>query len=451
MFKRRRLNVFYGSRHVGVLDDGDGRYCRLTYDDTYRLDPSAVPMSASLPLSHAVHDGVAVDNFLWNLLPEHPHVLESLQRRYKIGDLSDPLSILRDLGRDIAGAFCIYPEDIDPTTDGMLVMLRVADIAHDLRSLRHEPYSSAARISLAGAQPKTSYVLGRDGKWYLPTGIFPSTHIFKPLTANPHLADLDVVEHFVTSLARELGLTVSESYIAYFEDQRTLITRRYDRAVDTDGQIVRVHQEDLMQMLGLPRARKYEIDGGPGLTCLVHTIKNYDPASETRLWQLLAFNVAVGNADAHAKNYSFLVTPHGHRLAPAYDLISLIPYRDYSQELAMKVGYQRSYRGVRKADWLTAAKRAGTDPTLVIDAVEHVGDNLRTAAERVMNTLEYDTSRAITTIYDHIRGIPQHTHTAIHGKAGVAAMIEREVAALHASHESAYHTMQPRPSSSQLR
>lgn len=34
------------------------------------------------------------------------------------------------------------------------------------------------------------------------------------------------------------------------------------------------------------------------------------------------FNVAIGNVDSHAKNYSILLLPDGAKLAPFYDLMS---------------------------------------------------------------------------------------------------------------------------------
>lgn len=46
----------------------------------------------------------------------------------------------------------------------------------------------------------------------------------------------------------------------------------------------------------------------------------------------------MGNADAHAKNFSLLYQGAKPQLAPAYDLLSTAVYPDLSVRLAMKIG-----------------------------------------------------------------------------------------------------------------
>ena len=45
-----------------------------------------------------------------------------------------------------------------------------------------------------------------------------------------------------------------------------------------------------------------------------------------RLFQALAFNFVIAGTDAHAKNFSLLLSHRGARLAPLYDLASYLPY-----------------------------------------------------------------------------------------------------------------------------
>jgi serine/threonine-protein kinase HipA len=53
----------------------------------------------------------------------------------------------------------------------------------------------------------------------------------------------------------------------------------------------------------------------------------------------LIFNYLIGNADAHAKNFSFLYKAgQKPQLAPAYDLLSTAVYPDLSSKMAMKIG-----------------------------------------------------------------------------------------------------------------
>ena len=49
-----------------------------------------------------------------------------------------------------------------------------------------------------------------------------------------------------------------------------------------------------------------------------------------------AYSYLIGNGDLHARNVSLLVQPNGRIvLAPAYDLLSTVPYGD--RRLALKV------------------------------------------------------------------------------------------------------------------
>ena len=72
---------------------------------------------------------------------------------------------------------------------------------------------------------------------------------------------------------------------------------------------------------------KYEEQGGPALRDLAAVLRNYgDPADVTRLLRRTTFNMAVGNADAHAKNFSVLHDTDNPAitLAPLYDVLSTI-------------------------------------------------------------------------------------------------------------------------------
>jgi serine/threonine-protein kinase HipA len=77
-------------------------------------------------------------------------------------------------------------------------------------------------------------------------------------------------------------------------------------------------QEDFRQEFGIPSDRKYEEDSGPSLARIAGLLQDVanSGAAETFL-RALTLNVAIGNYDAHAKNFSL---PHtesdGLRLAP---------------------------------------------------------------------------------------------------------------------------------------
>ncbi len=117
-----------------------------------------------------------------------------------------------------------------------------------------------------------------------------------------------------------------------------LVVERYDRVIDAAGSVTRIHQEDFCQALGLPPERKYEEDGGPTLARVANLLQDVAvPGTAETFLRALTLNVAIGNCDAHAKNFSLLHTESGAlRLAPLYDLLStrLYPLKDH---LAMYV------------------------------------------------------------------------------------------------------------------
>jgi serine/threonine-protein kinase HipA len=129
-------------------------------------------------------------------------------------------------------------------------------------------------------------------------------------------------------LAAACGLTVPQTELLDVSGLPVLAVRRYDRQDPPAGDLpVRVHQEDGCQATATPPGLKYEEQGGPTLRGLAALLRNFgDPRDVTGLLRRTTFNMAVGNADAHAKNFSVLHEPDGPaiRLAPLYDVLSTI-------------------------------------------------------------------------------------------------------------------------------
>lgn len=370
------MRIYLGQVLAATVEPGD-HYYRLEYTCEYLENSGAVPLSNSLPLREAPHENQKVKRWLENLITENPTLLDFLQKQYRIPDISSPISILEKIGQDTPGAFIFTPDNQTPDWHGTARRVEEAEIGDALRRLAIMNMPYTPRISLAGAQPKTSYALGNDGAWYETTGATPSTHIFKPPT--PGNENIQYVEHVMQTAALRLGIPAARSSVEVFDGQPCLLVERFDREKVKSGETIRLHQEDLLQALGRSRSRKYQFESGPGVKELVQTVRQLCPQDEPTVWRMLAFNVAVGNSDAHAKNYSFLVTPAGFRLAPAYDLNSLVPYPQYTQDLAMSIGRTYDYRHVTEQDWQTVARKSGAEPGMVIEQVEYVNSNVLAA------------------------------------------------------------------------
>jgi serine/threonine-protein kinase HipA len=133
-----------------------------------------------------------------------------------------------------------------------------------------------------------------------------------------------------------------------------IVVQRYDRTVDPEGRVVRVHQEDFCQALGLPPERKYEQEGGPLLRDCVAMLREWSTAPVLDIRDFLdglIFNVLIGNADAHGKNYSVLYRGGERRLAPFYDLVCTLAWPEISKTPAMKIGRGDSLESITLAHW----------------------------------------------------------------------------------------------------
>ena len=67
------------------------------------------------------------------------------------------------------------------------------------------------------------------------------------------------------ALARAVGLQAAPTSARKIGEIEYLLSERYDRAIDGDGTIRRLHQEDFCQALGIPSEIKYQAEGGPCL------------------------------------------------------------------------------------------------------------------------------------------------------------------------------------------
>jgi len=90
-----------------------------------------------------------------------------------------------------------------------------------------------------------------------------------------------------------------------------------------------------------PPARKYKPDGGRTPAPVAELIRSTipGPEAETDVWRLadaLVFNWLIAGTDAHTKNYSFLFAGDQIRLAPLYDITSVLPY-DHSDGYKVKL------------------------------------------------------------------------------------------------------------------
>ena len=357
---------------AGSLTRLAGGRLRFDYDDAYRERPTPTPLSVSMPTQVSSHPDRVITPWLWGLLPDNEAVLARWAREFNVS-ASSPFSMLATpIGQDCPGAVRFAtPDDADQLLGrtGRVHWLSDEEVGLRLRELREDSTAwlgrtFAGQFSLAGAQAKTA-LLYRDGRWGVPSGSIPTSHILKPAVAG--LDDHDLNEHLCLDAAHRVGLTVARSRVARFGRERAIVVERFDRH-RTGQRMIRIHQEDLCQALSIPPSRKYQNEGGPGPRDISRLFRRVMPPSAAddavaRFLDALAWNWIIGGTDAHAKNYSMLLSEEQVRLAPLFDIASALPYRVDERKLrfAMRMG---SDYGVylRKDPWPRVAAELALDP-----------------------------------------------------------------------------------------
>src|SRR3984957_11200610 len=354
---------------AGSLTRLPGGRLQFSYQEEYTARPAATPLSLSMSLSQSTHPDSVITPWVWGLLPDDPSVLMRWERHFHLSR-AVPFALLgTPIGLDCPGAVRFaHPDRVDQImhSAGQVTWLTEDDVAQVLRELGRDSTSwlgvgFTGQFSLAGAQAKTA-LLHQGGRWGIPSGPTPTTHILKPAIAG--LAGHDLNEHLCLDAARRCGLPAATSRIARFGDQSAIVVDRYDRYPSGAG-FGRIHQEDLCQALAVPPTRKYQNEGGPSPNDIGELLRRAMPTrvaeqAVREFADALIWNWLIGATDAHAKNYSLLLAQGDARLAPLYDIASALPYGDHEKKLrlAMKTGgdYQLSPHRNR---WPDAARDLG--------------------------------------------------------------------------------------------
>jgi serine/threonine-protein kinase HipA len=414
MSSRELIALIWGREAGRVRQDARGRLS-FSYDDAWRHGRDSVPLSLSLPLAAARYEHRSIETFLWGLLPDNERVLERWGRRFQVS-AGNPFSLLTHVGEDCAGALQLTTPGrlaaLQEAGPGAVDWLDEADIADRLRQLREDQTAwrlsrDTGQFSLAGSQPKTALFF--DGaRWGVPSGRLPTTHILKPPLAG-----------FAGHVENELGLPTASSEVRWFGDEMVIVVARYDRAWTAEiaaaaaaeagaaarvaqletlartQPVLRLHQEDLCQALGVRPTLKYQNEGGPSPSDIVDLLREHSmsPAEDVDGFvDALAFNWLIGGTDAHAKNYSVLHRAGGRvRLAPLYDLASALLYPELDPtriKLAMRIGSEYRVLAVRARHWRELARALRVDEGATLARISHLATRMPGAVAAVRRRLD---------------------------------------------------------------
>jgi len=383
------LDVYLNRDLAGRLREEQGRLF-FAYEKRWLGSEQFIPLSVTMPPQETQFtDGIARP-FFENLLPEG-EIRAAIAKLRHVSE-RNTFGLLGEIGGDCAGAVSLWPTGEKPRKDEGYAPIGDERLEALLDAMQKRPLLAADdewRLSLAGAQEKLPVYY--DGtRLHLPKGSAPSSHILKP--GAPHFRSMPANEDFCMKLASAAGLPVPQSDV--LRRPRTLyLVRRYDRTPAGSGKLVRIHQIDFCQALNLPSSRKYEHEGGPSLAACFDVIARYStqPARDRlNLISWAIFNFLIGNADAHAKNLSLLVTREGISLAPFYDLVSTAVYAGLTGKLALKVGGENRPGWLQRRHWEEFAKISGANPRIVRRRIAELSEELPELARETAGRLSLE-------------------------------------------------------------
>ena len=373
-----RLSVWWDGRVSGCLYLGHDGETLFAYDAAWLADPKAPALSFSLPKQAEPFKRSAVQAFFGGILPEEGQ-RTAIARALGVS-ADNEFRLLEYLGGEVAGALTLLPEGETPASPSDAAPKLLDDDAL-VQLLDHLPLrpmlagEDGLRLSLAGAQSKLP-VLVIDGQIALPAPGQPTSHILKPPISR--FEGTTENEYFCMSLASAVGLDVAAVEMRVVADRPFLLVTRYDRAVGAGGTLTRLHQEDFAQALGIPSHRKYASEGGPIFPDCFALLRRAATRPAREILKLLdasIFNLIIGNADAHAKNFSLLHSGGAVALAPLYDLLSTVLYPDLHPKMAMKIGGKAMLEEIEPRHW----ERFATDAQLGAPFVRSRIDQLSNA------------------------------------------------------------------------
>lgn len=383
-----QLDVYFREDLVGRLRLDEGRRFIFQYQTKWLDTPGAIPLSLSLPLREQPFIEDAARPFFANLLPE-AEIRKAIARRLRISEEND-FALLKAIGGECAGAVSIFPEGTRPLEEKGYREISDEELDRIIAELRRKPLlagDKGIRLSLAGAQNKLPVYIEGD-RIFIPTGSAPTTHILKPPI--PGFEQTVENEAFCMMMAERMGLSVPRVSLRRGREMLYLV-ERYDRIRDVTGKVLRLHQEDFCQALGILPEEKYESEGGPSLSRCFALLKerSASPAADHRaliLWAV--FNQLIGNADAHAKNLAILYSPAGPRLAPFYDLLCTRVYSDLSDRLAMRIGGENRPAWIQPRHWERFSVDVGIKPGLIRRIVDEMSEKMAPAADSLAEEFE---------------------------------------------------------------
>lgn len=401
------LDVYLGEDSVGSLEQVDQGRLVFTYSQSWLTNSISIPISLSLPLQKEPFDDQSTRVWFANLLPEG-RIREAIAKRYSVNARNE-FAMLEAIGHDCAGAISIWPRSEYEARESKRELITESKLAKLIKE-RKLPLLIAGenevRLSLAGAQEKLALIY-EDNQFYLTKEGAASTHILKPAIVD--IEESVENEVFCMQLASACELaTPSVNVFNLDKSVKVALIKRFDRKRQGNN-VIRIHQEDFCQALGIPPDYKYQGEGGPDLVSCARAIRKWSikPGYDLKIFiDWVIFNVFIGNCDAHAKNISFLFTHNGPVLSPFYDLMCTRVYDGLSDKLAMKIGGEDRINWLQERHWERFANEVEVKPKLIFERIKNMSNKILSESENISTTFE--NSKIVADIIKFIKNVSKN-------------------------------------------
>ncbi|MDE0034590.1 MAG: HipA domain-containing protein [Deltaproteobacteria bacterium] len=358
------LNVLLYGAPIGTLTRVAGDRTLFSFNEDYIADKDRPVLGLGFKdrLGELITDFRPTQTkllpFFSNMLPEG-HMRSYLAERAGVNPARE-FFLLWVLGSDLPGAVTITP------AEGEAWPSDAADAGRG-----RDRYDHALRFSLAGVQLKFSAIEAARGGLTIPAkGVGGSWIVKLPSRAFEGVSEN---EYAMMTLARMIGMDVPALRLVSIDaignlpegigalKGQALAVHRFDRLSDGTP----VHIEDFAQIFGVYPDDKYKRGNARSIANVIAA--EGSEADIAEFIRRLTFNTLIGNADMHLKNWS-MIYPDGRRaaLAPAYDLVSTIPYIP-DQLAALNVSRTKRFDEFSEDELSHLAAKARLPSKLVLD------------------------------------------------------------------------------------
>lgn len=364
-----KADVYRGDERVGSLARTQAG-CAFTYEEGFYSRHQHLPGGIALHLPYGKrrheHRGDNLHPYFAGLLPEGLR-LKSIIHRFKTSE-SDLFTLLLAGGPDTVGDVSVVEEGTQPHLTEPVTRLQSLDSVSFAELWEHSlAAADAFEPSIPGVQEKLS-----------PSMIsFPLRAVSQRkayiLKLNPkERPRLVENEAFFMSCAAACGLEVAKCWLVHDKTGAAgLLVERFDRRWNAEAKrMERVHQEDACQLMNRYPQDKYRLscaDVSAALSACAAAL----PA-RGRFLELLVFSYLICNGDLHAKNVSVVDSAVGWVVAPAYDLLSSLPYGNRKMALKLE-GRDDNFK---RRDFVAFGQRVGLSAVFVGKRIDHLRQQL---------------------------------------------------------------------------